>query len=247
MSPLMMKLLGRVYMSEAPADGGQGGGLPAPAATPAADAPPAPAEGSLLTPPAPAAAPAPDAPKTPEQIQQEADAAKDKEGGKDADGKDKPTGAPEAYEDFTLPEGMEMDADVLGEFKNLAKELNIPQAKAQQLIDFQTQLATKQAEAYQAAVTKQAQDWAASIKNDPEIGGENYDKSVASAIKVIQSFGDPALTELLNTTGLGNNPALFKFCHRISAAISEDKFVLPGSQTTTGRKSNEEVFYGSNS
>lgn len=239
MSPLMMKLLGRVYMSEVDAGGG-GGGADAPA--PAADAPAPAAEGSVLTPPADA--PAPDATKTPEQIQQEADAAKDKEEGKDADGKDKPTGAPEAYEDFTLPEGMEMDAEVLGEFKNLAKELNIPQAKAQQLIDFQTQLATKQAEEYQAAVVKQSQEWAASIKNDPEIGGENYEKSVASAIKVIQSFGDPALTELLNQSGLGNHPALFKFCHRISAAISEDKFVLPGSQSNTGRKSNEEVFYG---
>lgn len=241
MSPLMMKLLGRVYMSEVDAGGG-GGGADAPA--PAADAPAPAAEGSVLTPPAPADAPAPDATKTPDQIQQEADAAKDKEDGKDADDKDKPAGAPEAYEDFTLPEGMEMDAEVLGEFKNLAKELNIPQAKAQQLIDFQTQLATKQAEEYQAAVVKQSQEWAASIKNDPEIGGENYEKSVASAIKVIQSFGDPALTELLNQSGLGNHPALFKFCHRISAAISEDKFVLPGSQSNTGRKSNEEVFYG---
>ena len=230
MSPLMMKLLGRVYMNEAPADGGQGGGAPAPAATPAADAPPAPAEGSLLTPPAPAAAPAPDAPKPPEQTQQEADAKAKTE----ADAK--LTGAPEAYEDFKLPDGMEMDADVLGEFKTLAKELNIPQAKAQQLIDFQSQLATKQAEAYQAAVTKQAQDWAASIKSDPEVGGENYDKSVASAIKVIQSFGDPALTELLNPSGLGNHPALFKFCHRISAAISEDKFVMPGSQADSPKE-----------
>jgi len=223
MSPLMMKLLGRVYMNEAPADGGQGGGADAPAAAPApaAQAPAPAADGSVLTPPAPAAAPAPDAAKTPEQIQQEADAAAKLKS---------ETSAPEAYEDFTLPEGMEMDADVLGEFKNLAKELNIPQAKAQQLINFQTQLATKQAEQYQAAVTKQSQEWAATIKNDPEIGGENYDKSVASAIKVIQSFGDPALTELLSTSGLGNHPALFKFCHRISAAISEDKFVLPGSQ-----------------
>lgn len=224
MSPLMMKLLGRVYMNEAPADGVQGGGADAPAAAPApaAQAPAPAADGSVLTPPAPAAAPAPDAAKTPEQIQQDADAAAKLKA---------ETSAPEAYEDFTLPEGMEMDADVLGEFKSLAKELNIPQAKAQQLIDFQTQLATKQAEQYQAAVTKQSQEWAAAIKNDPEIGGENYDKSVASAIKVIQSFGDPALTELLNTSGLGNHPALFKFCHRISAAISEDKFVLPGSQT----------------
>ncbi|QHF45834.1 hypothetical protein PspS35_19300 [Pseudomonas sp. S35] len=221
MSPLMMKLLGRVYMNEAETGGG-GGGADAPASAPAAEAPAAAAEGSVLTPPAPAAAPAAAPTKTPEQIQQDADAAAKLK----AD-----TSAPEAYEDFTLPEGMDMDAEVLGEFKALAKELNIPQAKAQQLIDFQTQLATKQAEQYQAAVTKQSQDWAAEIKNDPDVGGENYDKSVASAVKVIQSFGDPALAELLNNSGLGNHPALFKFCHRISAAISEDKFVLPGSQT----------------
>ena len=236
MSALMMKLLNRFYMEEAPADGGQGGGADAQA--PAADAPAPAADSTLLTPPAAADAPAAVAAKTPEQIQQEADAKAKTE----ADAK--LTGAPEAYEDFKLPDGMEMDADVLGEFKGLAKELNIPQAQAQKLIDFQTQLASKQAEAYQAAVTKQSQDWAASIKNDPEIGGANYDKSVQSAIKVIQSFGDPALTELLNTSGLGNHPALFKFCHRISSAISEDKFVLPGSQSTTGRKSDAEVFYG---
>lgn len=147
------------------------------------------------------------------------------------DGKDKPQGAPEAYTDFTLPEGMEMDSEVLGEFKDFAKELNIPQEKAQQLIDFQTKLATKQAEEYQAAVIKQGEQWAAAVKNDPELGGENYDKSVASAVKVIQAFGDDGLKELLNTSGLGNHPALFKFCHRVSQAISEDKFVLPGSQT----------------
>lgn len=229
MSPLMMKLLGRVYMSEVDAGGGGGGDVSAPA--PTAEAPAPAAEGSVLTPPAPTDAPAP----KPDDAKPE-DAGKSKDESKDADGKDKPTGAPEAYEDFTLPEGMEMDVEILGEFKNLAKELNIPQAKAQQLIDFQSQLASKQAEAYQAAVTKQAQDWAASIKNDPEIGGENYDKSVASAIKVIQSFGDPALTELLNTSGLGNHPALFKFCHRISAAISEDKFVMPGSQTNAPKE-----------
>ena len=234
MSPLMMKLLGRVYMSEVDAGGGGGGDVSAPA--PTAEAPAPAAESSVLTPPAPTDAPAPKPDDAKPDDAKPDDANKPKDESKDADGKDTPTGAPEAYEDFTLPEGMEMDVEILGEFKNLAKELNIPQAKAQQLIDFQSQLASKQAEAYQAAVTKQAQDWAAEIKNDPEIGGENYDKSVASAIKVIQSFGDPALTELLNTSGLGNHPALFKFCHRISAAISEDKFVMPGSQTNAPKE-----------
>ena len=226
-----MKLMGFVLMNEAVGDGAGG-----PAAAPAPAAPAAgTTETTVLTPAAPATAPAAGATeaKTTEQIQQEADAAAATK--KEADAA-KPTGAPEAYTDFTLPEGMEMDVEVLGAFKNLAKELNIPQAKAQQLIDFQTQLATKQAEEYQAAVVKQSQEWAASIKNDPEIGGENYEKNVESAIKVIQSFGDPALTELLNQSGLGNHPALFKFCHRISAAISEDKFVLPGSQANAPKE-----------
>ncbi|MBU0522700.1 MAG: peptidase [Gammaproteobacteria bacterium] len=177
-----------------------------------------------------------DATTTTDATKQEGDqTAKDKTATDDADkakddGKDKPQGAPEAYADFTLPEGMDMDAEVLGEFKEFAKELNLPQDKAQKIVDFQTKLATKQAEEYQAAVTKQKEDWAAAVKNDPELGGEKYEKSVESAVKVIQAFGDEGLKNLLNTTGLGNNPALFKFCHRVSQAISEDKFVLPGNQ-----------------
>jgi hypothetical protein len=207
----------------------------APAAAPQSDT-------TVLTPSAPAAEPAPAA----------ADAAVKPDDTKPADAKSKegdavkPEGAPEAYTDFSLPEGMELDADVLGEFTAFAKELNLPQDKAQKIVDFQTKLATKQAEEYQAAALKQGQEWATAVKNDPELGGANYDKSVASAVKVIQSFGDDGLRELLNGSGLGNHPALFKFCHRISQAISEDKFVLPGSQSSTGRKSNEEVFYGGN-
>lgn len=232
-----MKLMGFVLMNEAAGNGG-GGPAAAPAPAPAVAPPAAPAAGAaettLLTPPAPAPAADPTAAttetKTPEQIQQEADAATKKE----ADAK--LTGAPEAYTDFTLPEGIDMDTATLDAFKGLAKELNIPQEAAQKLVDLQAKLATKQVEDLQSAVVAQGQKWAAEVKNDPELGGENYDKSVASAIKVIQSFGDPALTELLNDSGLGNHPALFKFCHRISAAISEDKFVMPGSQSNASKE-----------
>lgn len=242
MNRLMMKLMGFVVMSEAPADGAPAGGAvpaAAPAPAPAGEGAPAPAAQSADTSVLGQAAPAPAVQQTPEQKAEVEAAAK-----KLADEK-AAISAPEAYADFTLPEGFEMDAGTLDAFKGLAKELNIPQASAQKLIDLQTALSSKQAEAYQASVVAQGQQWAAEIKNDPQLGGENYDKSVASAVKVIQAFGDESLSNLLNESGLGNHPALFKFCHRISAAISEDQFVMPGSQTTTGRKSNEEVFYGS--
>lgn len=222
MNRLMMKLMGHVLMNEAPADGAtSGGSTPAPAAAPA----PAPAsESTMLTPPA---APAATDPKP------EGDPAKPEDPAKTNDDKpkDQPQGAPEAYESFKLPEGMELDAEVLGEFTAFAKELNLPQDKAQKIVDFQAKLAAKQADEYQAAALKQGQEWANQIKSDPELGGDNYERSVASAVKVIQAFGDDGLRDLLNQSQLGNNPALFKFCHRISQAISEDKLVLPGSQT----------------
>ncbi len=227
MNRLMMKLMGHVLMNEAPADGTPAGG-----AAPAAPAPTP--DSTVLTPPA---APAATDPKPEgEQPAKPGDPAKPEDGKPKDEGKDKPQGAPEAYTDFKLPEGMDMDAAVLGEFKEFAKELNLPQDKAQKIVDFQTKLATKQAEEYQAAVMKQGEQWAAAVKNDPELGGENYDKSVASAVKVIQAFGDDGLKDLLNTSGLGNHPALFKFCHRVSQAISEDKFVMPGSQAAAPRE-----------
>lgn len=230
MNRLMMKLMGHVLMSEAPADGtpASAAAPTAPAAAPAAPAATPAPESTLLTPPA---APAATDPK-PEggDPAKPSDPAKPEDGKPKEEGKDQPQGAPEAYTDFTLPDGMEMDATVLGEFTGLAKELNISQESAQKLIDLQTKIATQQAEQYQAAVLKQGEQWAAAVKNDPELGGENYDKSVASAVKVIQAFGDDGLRDLLNNSGLGNHPALFKFCHRLSQAISEDKFVLPGNQ-----------------
>lgn len=227
-----MKLMGFVLMNEVAGDGGGGGGGETITTTDTTTTDTTQAAATVLTPGATTEATTTTETKTPEQLQQEADAA----AATKKDGEGKPSGAPEAYTDFTLPEGISMDADTLDAFKGLAKELNIPQEAAQKLVDLQTKLATKQAEDLQSAVVAQSQKWAAEVRNDPELGGENYDKSVASAIKVIQAFGDPALTELLNDSGLGNNPALFRFCHRISAAISEDKFVMPGSQTNAPKE-----------
>lgn len=224
MNRLMMKLMGHVLMDEAPADGTTSG-VSAPAAEPA---PPS-TESTMLTPPAASAATDP---------KPEGEQAKPEDPAKPDDGKPKvePQGAPEAYASFKLPEGMELDSEVLGEFTAFAKELNLSQDKAQKIVDFQAKLAAKQADEYQAAALKQGQEWASQVKNDPELGGDNYEKSVASAVKVIQSFGDDGLRDLLNNTGLGNHPALFKFCHRVSQAMSEDKFVMPGSQTAAPKE-----------
>lgn len=228
MNRLMMKLMGFVVMNEA-----EGADAPQGAAAPVAAAVPAPGS-TILTPPE--ATDTADSKPEDGKANEPGDPAKT-EDDKPKDGKtDEPQGAPEAYADFTLPEGLDMDAGTLDAFKGLAKELNISQESAQKLVDLQSTLATKQMEQMQEAVAKQSQDWANQVYNDPELGGANFEKNAESAAKVIQAFGPQGLRQLLSDSGLGNNPLMFKFCHSISKAISEDKFVMPGTQADTPKE-----------
>lgn len=139
-------------------------------------------------------------------------------------------GQPVEYADFSVPEGLEIDADVLGSFKEVARELGIPQDAAQKLIDLQAGLVQKQAEATQAALAAQAQQWEAAVKADKELGGERYAQTVETAVKAIERFGSPELRTLLNESGIGNHPELVKFCHRIGQSLSEDGLVMGGTQ-----------------
>src|SRR6266403_1426137 len=45
-------------------------------------------------------------------------------------------GAPEAYTDFTLPEGVKLEGETLKSAQELFKDLNLPQDGAQRLVDF---------------------------------------------------------------------------------------------------------------
>lgn len=149
---------------------------------------------------------------------------------------------PVEYTDFAVPEGMEMDAEVLTSFKGIASELGIPQEAAQKLIDLQASMETKRSAAAEQAQAAQKQQWADQVKADPELGGANFNKTVETAVKAIEQHGTPELRDLLSETGLGNHPLMVQFCHRIGKAMSEDNLVMGGSQAT--KLSPEEIMYG---
>lgn len=174
-------------------------------------------------------APAQAAPEQPAQAEAKADAP-----GQPA--------TPVEYTDFTVPDGVEMDADVLNDFKGIARDLGISQEAAQKLIDLQSSMETKRSAAAEQAQAAQKQQWADQVKADPELGGANLSKTVETAVKAIEQYGTPELRDLLSETGLGNHPLMVKFCHAIGKAMSEDNLVMGGSQAT--KLSPEEIMYG---
>lgn len=155
----------------------------------------------------------------------------------EAKAEDKPQGAPEAYE-FTAPDGKEFDADVLAQFAEAAKEANLPQDAAQKVLDkIAPALAAKQERMMEAARA----EWAESAKADKEFGGDKLGENLGIAKKALESFGSPALTALLNESGLGNHPEIIRAFVKVGKAISEDRIVT-GSGTTGPRDPAKTLF-----
>ncbi|EHW4465828.1 peptidase [Salmonella enterica subsp. enterica serovar Kottbus] len=221
---LFERLLHRRLCNEQPADGGA---APAPSepAAPAADAP------------APAADPA-----KPEGDKPQPGAEGDKpQDGKPADGdkpadksddkEQKPEGAPEKYE-FKPAEGQELDTSALEQFEPIARELNLTNEQAQKMVDLygtkiMPMVQQQQAEAWQ----KTTEQWAADVKADKEIGGDKLTANLSAAQRALEQFGDPELKEYLDSTGLGNHPALVKAFIKVGKAMSEDKVVTGGHES----------------
>lgn len=143
---------------------------------------------------------------------------------------------PETYEAYKLPEGVQVDEAMLTEFNGLAKELGLTQAQAQKLVDLQAKTAaageTGREEFLAQALKTQSDTWVNEIKNDPELGGAKFDATVSTAVKAISTFFGDDFRQLLNDSGIGNNPALIRGMHKIGLAISEDKLVIPGSDAS---------------
>jgi len=180
------------------------------------EAPAAPETATLLTDP-PAAESQPDA----GQAEQGAEAAAKPEE-KPAE---QPEGAPEAYE-FTPPDGHVLDEGVIGKFSEVAKELNLPQDKAQKVLDV---MAPAIAERQQAALQAMTSEWAETSKADKEFGGEKLGENLAIAKTALDKFATPEFTKLLNDTGLGNHPEVLRVFYRAGKAISADT-VVTGKQ-----------------
>ncbi|WP_347299399.1 hypothetical protein [Clostridium perfringens] len=231
---LFERLMYRRLCSEAPPEGGDGGA--APAATgdnPAADAnADNPGEGDN-----PEGEGKQEDSKTAEELAAEKDAKEkaDKEAAEKAEKEKKPA-APEKYE-FTPPEGQELDANALAVFEPIAKELGLSQEQAQKLVDIYPQIQQQQAEAW----SKQVADWSEQVKADKEIGGDKFNASVGAAQRALDQFGNTELREYLNASGLGNHPALVRFCAKVGKAMAEDTFVVPNQG---GQRSAADILYG---
>ena len=206
---------------------------PVPAtAAPAVDATPSTAPGTTLltteTPPATETEPKADGETT----------------GTEAKAEEKPAGAPESYEDFTLPEGVALDPEIDTKLKDTAKELGLTQEQAQKIADLGAQQASRWAADLNTQIEATSAQWVEQAKADPEIGGSNFGDTLSASKLALDRFATPELKALLETSKLGNHPEVIRLMAKVGKAISDDTFV-PGGDTASPQKSVAERMFPS--
>lgn len=149
---------------------------------------------------------------------------------------EKPAGAPEQYADFKVPEGYEVDPQLLSDFTPLMKDLDLSQEKAQKVVDFVPKLVDSVQTKTVAAVLDHMgltdfPTWGPSLKTDKEFGGEKLDENLSVAKKALTTFGTPELSAVLAKTGLGNHPEIIRAFWKVGQQIKEDGFVS-GAKTS---------------
>lgn len=136
--------------------------------------------------------------------------------GKSGDGQGKTdegadTGPPEAYADFTLPEGFVLDGERKEATLALFRDMGLSQDRAQKAIDHFIKTvgedeATRTA-ALEAAVAQQREEWGNQAKAEL---GDKYDAEVAYAKTAVHATQNPKLVAAFDELGWGNHPELIK-------------------------------------
>jgi hypothetical protein len=150
-------------------------------------------------------------------------------------GNDTIAGAPDSYEPLAFGDfqgGFELDSAITDQVAAVAKELNLPQDKANKMAGVVGEAIRNVAQATERSILNARKEWADSTRADPEIGGPKLQETLVAAHKARDAFASPALRDLLNATGLGNHPEMIRAFAKIGAAISEDKLVTGGSDPT---------------
>jgi hypothetical protein len=168
----------------------------------------------------------------------------------DNEGTDAP--APEDY-DIKFSEGFEPDAELLGEFSAIAKELKLPGEQAQKIAQLGEKLSERIVSRQLEALETARQGWETELKNDKEFGGDKLAENLAVAKKAVETFIPKEALPLLEPfhptenpqgMGWGSHPMFVKLMHSIGKSISEDNKVVTMKGAGAQKASLAERIYG---
>lgn len=158
-------------------------------------------------------------------------------------GESSKTDEPIEYTDFSMPEGVSLDEELLGNATPLFQEAGLSQEMAQKFVDFYSGIRAGETQAQESAIADQISSWGEQAKADTEFGGEKFDENIAQALRALDKFGTPELRKVLDETGLGNHPEVIRLAFRVGATVTEDRPEGDSAASAATPKTRSETLY----
>ena len=142
---------------------------------------------------------------------------------------------------LVAPEGSSLSDEDINATKEFAKANKLSQESAQKILDEKAGLVTKVIAKQNADFKEKTENWLKEVK---EI--KSFDEDLKHTQKVLDDWFDPEFKKMLNETGLGNHPSLFKGLAKLGKAMSPQKFVPAPRNAAAPKLEDWEIFYGPN-
>jgi len=169
--------------------------------------------------------------------------------------------APLPVYEFKLPEGTQVDSESfkafntkLGEFQNLTKsQQDIAQKLGQDFIDMHVNEIKNVVENQNKAAwdwfKSRNTTWLETAKNDPSIGGENFDATISSAAQAVSLYGgtkvqQAEVAKVLQETGVENHPAILRLLSNITKVAAKEGSPVTSRVVPVQKASPSQMMYG---
>lgn len=144
-------------------------------------------------------------------------------------------------DNIQLPDGMTLDENMLGEFTDFAKKVNMSQKAYDKSVTYGVKLVEQAQQNFIAAIQKQQEQQVLAYQKaafaDKEIGGENYEPSLTTAKLAYRQFVTPELDAVLKQTGLEYHKDLIKMFKSVGEMMQND--TLKGGKNPPNQKGNK--------
>ena len=135
--------------------------------------------------------------------------------------------APEHYV-LKNANGEDVGPQELEMMSRMFKDVNLSQEQAQKLYSAYEKEQGSFIEQSQKAFNQMRDDWFNQTISDPQLGGQNIGQTKLCIKRVMQQCGNKELSEFLNKTGLGFNPAMVRFMTKVGELLGNDNHFVQG-------------------
>jgi hypothetical protein len=128
------------------------------------------------------------------------------------------------YANLDVPEGAVEDEyfELAESLKPLFEDMGLSREEAKQLTDYEYAASEAKAKAQSESWSAQVEEWREELMADKKLGGDHWEESVGTVKMALDKLGTPDLEKIFDTTGMLQQPEVFRFLHKIGKLTKED-------------------------